>query len=174
MKQILAIVAISLVLYSCSKKPADITLPETNFSTVQTWDSLNLQFHTFYRLVLNKANIKDSSAAIIFNSSTNFTEYSVTTDTNGLHLMDSSTYSVGDPYCEHQLRDPNYYASSVGYVFARYSPVGGTGTNFHFRNYLGNDTLILRIGTPVELNRATGTFHSALSTDTTVNVTIYK
>jgi hypothetical protein len=173
MKQILSILAISLVMYSCQTKRPDITLPETSISAGRAWDSLKLSYNTFYRLVLNRAGTIDSSAAVVFFSNGQLTEYKVSTDTNGLHLNDSSTYASGTTYSEYQQADPNYYASSVGYIFTMHNPIGGTTNSFPLHDCMVTDTFTLRIGTPIKYYSATGKLRRP-TTDTTISVTLYR
>ncbi len=173
MKQILCVLAISLVMFSCSTKRPEITLPDTNYNASQAFDSFKLQTNTFYRLVLKRGNnVLDSSVAVRFTSKTGgITEYKVSTDTFGLHLNDSVTYTLGASYSEHQFTDPNYYASSVGYVYTKYAPMGGSTNSFLLHDYLVIDTFYMRIGTPITY----ATVGAAIKgVDTTIAVTIYK
>ena len=173
MKQILSILSISLVLFSCATKRPELTLPETYYSTTSAWDSFKLQTNTFYRLVLKRGNnVLDSSVAVKFTSKTGgIVEYKTSSDTLGLHLDDSVAYTMGTSYSEHQVSDPNYYASSVGYIFTKYNPIGGGSNSFLLHDYLVLDTFYFRIGTPVTYTRVGGAIKGI---DTTIQVTIYQ
>ena len=177
MKQILYILAATLAIYSCTPKKPDMTLPVPYFNTQNAMDSFHFKYNTFYRVVLNRSGYLDSSAAITFLSLSSdilsVKEYKTTTDTNGLHVMDSVAYSFGTSYSEYQQSDPNYYASSIGYVYTRYNPTGSGTNSFPLHDYMVLDTFTIRTGTPAMYNAPSGVLKSPL-TDTTVKVTIYR
>ena len=171
MKRILFILAATLALYSCATKRPEITPLETGISAGRAWDSFNLQLNTFYRVVLTRGFNIDSSIGIRFTANNSLTEYKVKRDTFGLHLEDSTAYSLGTSYSEYQFADPNYYASSVGYVLTRFNPTAGTGNTFPLHDLMIFDTFFLRIGTPISIHKVGGTLKGI---DSTIPVTIYR
>jgi hypothetical protein len=173
MKQILCVLAISLVIFSCQKAAPTLTLPDSTISYSTAWDSFQLQYGTFYHLVIKRGWSVDSSVCIRFKVNDTFMEYKTNTDTNGLHLSDSVAYVRHASYNEVQKPDQNYYVSSVGYVLSKFYPLGGSTNTFHFHDLFVTDTFIFRIGLPIQYNVTGGSFRRA-NTDTATYVTIYK
>ncbi len=176
MKQLLYIAAICLILASCDKKaPAPILALPTTIAAA--FDSMNISTDTFYHVVMKRNNVSDSSAVIRFLSSSKFTEYFTTTDTNGIHYWDSLTYVAGSTYSEYQAPDPANYAHTIGYIFTDYYPIGGSSAKqdtFNFHNYLVHDTLHLSIGIPPTYYLPTGAFKGPQPDSPKVIVTFYK
>ncbi|NDC43016.1 MAG: hypothetical protein EBZ77_15945 [Chitinophagia bacterium] len=67
MKYLLSILAASVMLYSCTKTETKTAKQPVEISATDAFDSMNLQYRTFYRMAISVAHgTADSNSAVKF------------------------------------------------------------------------------------------------------------
>lgn len=173
MKQLLSVLGLAMVLVSCEKKMPTVE-PASSVSLDNAYNNMRLTTNGFYHLSINRQGIMDSSVCIRFVNSKSFTEYKTYTDTNGLHLLDSTPVTAVNYYAEYLAAQPSDYNTTVGYYKIKYFPVGGTVSGFAIHDYLVADTMLLGIGVPTANSQAYINFLGARADSPKVRITIYQ